>query len=169
MAWKMHACSSGLGIIHSSSSWQLPCDTCRWGPARHLSSSCNVANLVEGTLLAAERGTPGSIYFLTDGPPAPLRGFLVELVRTQGAQPFGWPAPKWLGWQLGALGEAIWGALGLPGQPPVERTTMNLTFEQMTVSDAKARRELGYRGSMSRAAGMAELRDQAQEAKRRSP
>ena len=128
-----------------------------------------MANLVEAVLLAAERGAPGGIYFVTDGPPAPLRGFFEELVRTQDVQPFGWPAPKWLGWQLGALGEAIWGTLGLPGQPPIERTTMNLVFEQMTVVDAKARRELGYKGSMSRAAGMAQLRDEAQAAKRRNP
>ncbi len=137
-----------------------------WGPARHLSSFCHVANLVEGTLLAAQRGRPGEIYFLTDGPPAPMRQFLEELVRTQGVAPFGWPLPKWLGWQLGRLGELVWGTLGLPGQPPIERTTMNLMFEQMTVVDAKARRELGYQARMTRQAGMQELREEAQKGKK---
>ena len=40
---------------------------------RYLTSTCHVANVVESALLAAERGSPGEIYFLTDGPPVEAR------------------------------------------------------------------------------------------------
>jgi nucleoside-diphosphate-sugar epimerase len=36
------------------------------GGGRYLTSTCHVENVVEGALLAAERGKPGEIYFLTD-------------------------------------------------------------------------------------------------------
>src|SRR6185437_7199560 len=39
------------------------------GGGRHLTSTCHVRNVIEGALLAAERGKPGEIYFLTDGEP----------------------------------------------------------------------------------------------------
>lgn len=132
-----------------------------WGAATHPTSTCHVANLCEGILAAAERGRGGQAYFLTDGADVPLRGFFEDLVATQGVRPFGWRLPRPLAPWVARLGEGLWRHLPLPGSPPLEGTTLALTFTQVTVSDAKARRELGYRGHVSHSAGLAELRAQA--------
>jgi nucleoside-diphosphate-sugar epimerase len=128
------------------------------GGGRFLSSTVHVQNVVHGLLLAAERGTPGETYFVTDGDPVEFRGFIEAMLRRAGADtskvkdvPF-WAA------RLGAwLGEAAWTIGRLSGEPPVTRTGVRLVGEQVTVSDAKARRELGYAPVVSREAGLAEL------------
>src|ERR1700742_3596387 len=59
----------------------------RWawlGGGRYLTSTCHVDNVVEGALLAAERGKPGEVYFLTDGEPVEFRGFLTRMLATAG-------------------------------------------------------------------------------------
>ena len=43
------------------------------------------------------------------------------------------------------------------GEPPLTRTAMNLFFREVTVSDAKARSELGYRPVVTVEQGLAEL------------
>ncbi len=124
---------------------------------RYLSSTCHVANLVEGMLLAAQKGRGGEIYFLTDGEPVEFRDFVTRMLATQGVQipdrsvPFG--AVK----RFATLAEAIWSTLRLPGFPPLLRMEVCLIGQEMTVSDAKARRELGYRGSKSIEQGLREL------------
>jgi nucleoside-diphosphate-sugar epimerase len=121
------------------------------GGGRHLSSSCHVDNVVEGVLLAAERGTPGEIYFLTDGPPVEFRSFLSELVSTYGVDAGGRSVPRWLARIVAAL-------TGWMKEPPVTRTAIALVGQEVTVVDAKARRELGYTSHVSRAQGLAEMR-----------
>lgn len=118
---------------------------------RHLSSTCHVDNVVEGVLLAAERGGPGEIYFLTDGEPVELRAFLTQLLATYGADPGDRSVPRWLARIVAAL-------TGWMKHPPVTRTAIALVGQEVTVVDAKARRELGYTGHMSRERGLAELR-----------
>ena len=46
------------------------------GDGRYPTSSCHVDNLCEGLLLAAEKGRGGVVYFVTDGAPVELRGFV---------------------------------------------------------------------------------------------
>jgi len=121
------------------------------GGGRYLTSTCHVANVVEGALLAAERGSPGEIYFLTDGPPVEFRAFLTELLATQGVDPGAREIPRWLASVVAAL-------TGWMKRPPVTKTALALVGHEVTVDDAKARRELGYAGKMSREAGLAELR-----------
>ena len=124
------------------------------GGGRHLTSSCHVTNVCEGALLCAERGRPGETYFLTDGPPQPMRELLTSLLRTQGVEPGDRSLPRPLAYAAAALLE--WGAttLGVPKVPPVTRMGARLIGEEVTVNDAKARRELGYAAQVSRAAGL---------------
>jgi nucleoside-diphosphate-sugar epimerase len=118
---------------------------------RYPTSTCHVANVVEGALLAAERGAPGEIYFLTDGAPVELRAFITELLATQGVAPGDREIPRWAARAAAALTSWM-------KRPPVTRTTLALIGHEVTVDDAKARRELGYVGKMTREAGLAELR-----------
>ena len=54
--------------------------------------------------------------------------------------------------------EALWTLTRRPGEPPLTRTAVELIGGQVTVSDAKARRELGYAPVITRERGLAELR-----------
>ena len=118
---------------------------------RYLSSTCHVDNVVEGILLAAERGKPGEIYFLTDGKPVELRGFLTQVLAAYGAVPGNRSIPRWLARGIAEL--TAW-----MKQPPVSRTAVALIGQEVTVVDAKARRELGYTSHVSIEQGIAELR-----------
>jgi nucleoside-diphosphate-sugar epimerase len=128
-----------------------------FGGGRHRTSTCHVRNVCAGTLLAAERGRGGEIYFLTDGPPVEFRDFVSRMVRTQGVEPPARDAPLWLGDGLAAGSEALWRWLPLPGEPPLTRTAMNLFFREVTIRSEKAARELGYAPPVSIEQGLAEL------------
>jgi len=127
----------------------------------YLTSTCHVTNVVEGIALALERGAPGNAYFLTDGAPAEFRWFITALLETQGLDAPKASIPRPIAKVLAGLLEGVWGALHLAGAPPLTSTLLHLMGEEVTVSDAKARRELGYTASMSRDRGLRELRQPA--------
>jgi nucleoside-diphosphate-sugar epimerase len=128
------------------------------GGGDHLTSTCHVRNVVEGMLLAQAKGRPGDAYFLTDGPAVTVRGFVSDLLATQGVDPGNRVVPLWLAYVLANIMESAWKLLYLKGAPPLTRMVVELFGREVTVSDAKARRELGYRGTVSHAAGLAEMR-----------
>src|SRR3954465_131389 len=57
------------------------------GGGSQLTATTHIDNTVEGLVLAAERGQPGGVYFVTDGEPVVFREFVSELIRTQGIEP----------------------------------------------------------------------------------
>jgi hypothetical protein len=50
--------------------------------------------------------------------------------------------------------DAAWAILRKDGDPPVSRSMMRMIGREFNVSDAAARRELGYIGRTSRADGL---------------
>jgi nucleoside-diphosphate-sugar epimerase len=118
---------------------------------RYPTSTCHVANVVEGALLAAEKGAPGGIYFLTDGPTVELRSFLTEMLATQGIDLGTKTVPRWLA-RVGAAITGNW------KKPMITKTELGLFGVQVTVNDAKARKELGYKGVVTHAQGLAEMK-----------
>jgi nucleoside-diphosphate-sugar epimerase len=128
-----------------------------FGGGRHRTSTCHVRNVSHGTRLAMRRGRPGEIYFLTDGEPVQFRDFIARLIRSQGVEPGERSAPLWVADALAVIGEAAWRLLPLKGEPPLTRTAVNLMFREVTVNDAKARRELGYRPVIGVTEGLEEM------------
>ncbi len=125
---------------------------------RHLTSTCHVHNLCAALLLAAERGRPGETYFITDGEPVQMRSYLGEMVRAGAGVELGERSvPRWLARAVAFLSEAAYRLFRLRGEPALARTTVRLIGEEVTVSDAKARRELGYLPVITREAGLAAL------------
>lgn len=120
------------------------------GGGRYLTSTVHVDNVIEGMLLAADRGAPGEIYFLTDGEPVEFRDFITKLLATQGVDAGTREVPRWLVRTTVAL--TAW-----MKRPPLTRTAFALMAHEVTVDDAKARRELGYTGAKTIAAGLAEM------------
>jgi nucleoside-diphosphate-sugar epimerase len=127
------------------------------GGGRFLTSTCHVENVCEGVLLAATLGKAGQVYFLTDGPPVELRSFMTELLRTQGVDVGAREVPRLVAGAVARMAEAAWRVLPLKGAPPLQRTAVLLIGQEVTVVDAKARRELGYTSHRSRADGLAGL------------
>jgi len=124
-------------------------------------STCHVDNVCEGMLLAAEKGRGGEAYFLSDGAPVELREFVTKMLASRGVDPGDKSIPSGLALVAAIAAEFAWEILGMFGvhsEPPVTRMAVHLFGEPVTVNDAKARRELGYVGKVTREQGYASLK-----------
>lgn len=128
------------------------------GGGEHLTSTCHVDNVIEGMLLAAERGAPGAIYFLSDGAPVVFRRWVSDMLATQGVNAPDRTLPRAVAVAFGWAAEHAWPLLGKQGEPPLSRAVVALIGQECTVVDDKARRELGYCGRVGMAEGMSGLR-----------
>ncbi|MBI1321492.1 MAG: NAD-dependent epimerase/dehydratase family protein [Candidatus Hydrogenedens sp.] len=128
-----------------------------FGGGNYLHTTTHVANVVEGLLLAAEKGRGGEIYFVTDGPPVIFKGFITAQLAAIGVKPGNRSMPLWLAALIANTTEPLWTLLGLTSQPPLPRTAIHVLAQELICDDSKARRELGYQGKMSVEAGLAEL------------
>lgn len=127
------------------------------GGGRHRTDMTHVDNVVEGLVLAAERGLAGEVYFVTDGEPAPFRDFVTELLATQGVPAPTRSVPLSVATALTEAGEWFWRLLGR-GTPPLDRFSLWVSSRECTIDINKARAELGYAPVRTRAEGLAELR-----------
>ena len=114
------------------------------GGGRHRTSTTHVDNTVHGLLLAAERGAPGGVYFVTDGEPVVFRDFVTRLLETQGVEPPARSLPRPVAGALAAASEAAWRALPLNGRPPLTRLSVWVSGLETTIDITRAREELGY-------------------------
>jgi nucleoside-diphosphate-sugar epimerase len=128
------------------------------GGGRNVTDTAHVDNVVEGLLLAAEKGRPGEAYFLTDGEPVVFREFVTELLRSQGVEPPGRSIPAWSAAPLARVAEAAWKLLPLRGEPPMTRFRSWILTQECTIDISKAREELGYAPLVSHEQGLAQMR-----------
>jgi nucleoside-diphosphate-sugar epimerase len=128
------------------------------GGGRNVTETTHVANVVEGLMLAAERGAPGEAYFVTDGEPVVFREFVSAMLETQGVEPPDRTMPAWLAGPLALTSETAWRLLPLPGSPPLSRFSAWILTQECTIDISKARQQLGYEPVISRDEGLAELR-----------
>jgi nucleoside-diphosphate-sugar epimerase len=124
---------------------------------RYLTSTCHVRNACAGILAALDRGAGGRAYFLTDGEPVLYREFLTALAATAGVDLPDRSLPRPVARVAAAACETVWRTLRLRSVPPIDRTVVALSGQEMTVDDTRARRELGYTPVLTRAEGLAEL------------
>jgi len=131
----------------------------RWiSGGRYKTSTCHVNNVVEGMLLAAERGRRGETYFLTDGEPLEFRAFVGEMLTLHGLNPGDGTLPHGVAAAIASVGEAVARVRGYRWKPPLTRVGLKLMGEEVTVVDRKARTELGYVARTSPEEGLAEMR-----------
>jgi nucleoside-diphosphate-sugar epimerase len=127
------------------------------GGGRQMTSTTHVENTVEGLVLAAQRGRPGEVYFVTDGDPVVFREFVTELLASQGVDAPSRSLPGPVAGALASIGEAAWRHLPLPGRPPVTRFAYWVSSQECTIRIAKAREQLGYAPVRAIPDGLAEL------------
>lgn len=127
------------------------------GGGRNVTDTAHVDNVVEGLLLAAERGRPGEAYFVTDGEPVVFREFVTAMLQTQGVEPPDRSLPAWTAAPLARVAETAWKLLPLKGDPPMTTFRSWLLTQECTIDISKARDELGYAPVVSHEQGLEEL------------
>jgi nucleoside-diphosphate-sugar epimerase len=127
------------------------------GGGGQLTATTHIDNTVEGLVLAAERGKPGGVYFVTDGEPVVFREFVSDLIRTQGVEPPTRKLPLGAAKAAAAALEGTWKLLRRKDRPPLTRFTVWVSALECTIDDSRAREELGYREVKTRAEGLSEL------------
>lgn len=120
-------------------------------------TTTNIANVVEGLLLAAEKGRGGEVYFISDGEAADFRDFVTAMLKTRGVESESKKLPRWAASVIAYAGEWIWKTFKVKGAPPLPRSVLYVMGCELTVDDSKARRELGYTGSVTIAEGLAAM------------
>jgi nucleoside-diphosphate-sugar epimerase len=128
------------------------------GGGRQRMSTAHVDNVALAAILAAERAPGGRAYFVTDGEDRTLREVMTTLLATHGVEARARSVPVALAWRLAALAEGLWRGLRLRGAPPLTRQMLRMVGEDFTLSDARARRELGYRPLVTWQDGIAAMR-----------
>ena len=131
------------------------------GGGRQRTSTTHVDNTVEGLILAADKGTPGAAYFVTDGEPIVFREWITKLLATRGVEAPGKSVPKPVAGALAAGGETLWKLLRRTEKPPpLTRMAYWVSAIECTLDDSAARRELGYVPVITREQGLADLSEE---------
>jgi nucleoside-diphosphate-sugar epimerase len=128
------------------------------GGGRNITDTAHVDNVVEGLILAAEKGKPGESYFLTDDEPVVFREFVSAMLRTQGAEPPDRSLPAWTAKPMARICETAWKLLPLKGEPPMTSFRAWILTQECTIDIAKAKSELGYAPIVSREQGLTAMR-----------
>ncbi|MEQ1754752.1 MAG: NAD-dependent epimerase/dehydratase family protein [Micropepsaceae bacterium] len=121
---------------------------------RSRTSTTNIANLVHAMSLALTRGKGGEAYFVLDGEPVVFRDFMSTMMRVAGIEPPDRAVPGWLVRTIAYVGETAYRALSISSKPPLTRFTANIMSRDCVLTDAKARREMGYAPKVSIDEGM---------------
>lgn len=124
-------------------------------------STAHVDNVCEAAILAAEQASGragGRAYFITDGQTRTLREALSAFLAARDVEPRAPSAPIPVAWTMAIALEAIWRTFRLKGQPPLTRQMLRMVGFDFTISDQRARDELGYRPVVSWAEGVAAMR-----------
>ena len=119
-------------------------------------STCHVDNVVEALICALDRGEGGKAYFVRDPDNTTFRAFIDGLAKVQGLSieklrsvPYG------IAFFMGRAMEVGARLMRLDQDPALTRTMVRMIGREFTIDDSAARRDLGYRGRVSRSEGMA--------------
>ena len=129
-----------------------------WFSPTYMTSTCHVSNCIECLCLAATKGRPGEVYFVTDGVDVPFQEFMSRLLAIHGVQAPTATVPFHVAWKVATVLEHTpflnWGK---QREASLTRQMLSVLGRQVTLSDVKARKELGYVGHVSMEQGMLEM------------
>jgi len=131
----------------------------RWiGGGRQILSTIHVKNLGNAILAAFDSNIGGTAFFVTDGERRSMKSFFKCILEAQGLNPGDKTLPLWLAFCMAQMVEVIWKTFKLKSRPPVAPLMIRLMGNEFSVSDAKARNELGYKNAITIKEGIEELR-----------
>lgn len=123
-----------------------------------------VENAAHAHVLAIDRLQPGApiagkAYFISDGEPVDLWGFINGILSLAGLPPVTKSIPPWLAHIAGRVMEWCYRALRLPGEPPMTRFVASQLSTSHWYDITAARRDLGYAPIITREEGMRRLKE----------
>ncbi len=118
----------------------------------HLDAECH---LISDT--SQDPGPAGRAYFITNDEPVNLWEWINGLLRALGEPPLTKRISLAAASRIGAVCEGLWGVLPLKGEPPMTRFIAAELAKDHWFDISAARRDLGYRPTVSMADGTAEL------------
>ncbi|MDA3882493.1 MAG: NAD-dependent epimerase/dehydratase family protein [Bacteroidales bacterium] len=124
---------------------------------KHKFVTCHVLNVCHALLLAEKTSKGGEAYFITDGKPLVFKWFVEKYVGTQGVSVPDKEVSLRMAKIFAGFMEFIWKFFSLSGQPPLNKATVKATGMEFTVTDQKAREEIGYSNIISVEEGFAEM------------
>ncbi len=127
------------------------------GGSKQVLSTIHVDNLSAAVLAALRNGQGGEAYFVTDGNRRTMRAFFEAIFNAYGLEPGKREIPLGVATVLARVSEFVWKTLGLTSRPPLPPLMIRLMAREFSVSDEKARLELGYRNAISFEEGIANL------------
>src|SRR5205807_3401841 len=117
---------------------------CAWlNGGRHQITTSHVDNVVQAMMLAIDRGTPASSYFVADDVEMPFRDFIGSLLSASGVATPTFSMPLRPAVLMSRVVEAIWRHLRSGHQPPLTLAACLFSGLGLTVDDSRARAELG--------------------------
>ncbi len=119
------------------------------GGGHQILSTVHIDNLSTATIAAIKKGKGGEAYFITDGDRRSMRTTLSAIFKAHGLNPGKREIPLSIASFLANTFDTIWKVLGLTSRPPIPPLVIRLMAREFSVSDAKARRELGYKNAVS--------------------
>lgn len=134
----------------------------RVGDGTNLVDITYVDNAAQAHLLAAERlsedaGVRGRVFFISQGEPVNLWGWVDGLLSRLDIPPVRRSLPLWAAQLLGAALEGAWWVFRLPGEPLMTRFMAAQLGTSHYFDIAAARERLGYQPAVSTAEGMDRL------------
>ncbi|MEL6132825.1 MAG: NAD-dependent epimerase/dehydratase family protein [Bacteroidota bacterium] len=119
------------------------------GGGNHRLSTIHVFNLAQAIIAAVEKGGNGEIYFVTDGEQRPIKELFGQMFERYGVSAGERSLSRGLALRMAKLIQFIWTTFRLKSSPPIVPVMIYLMGTEFSVSDQKARRELGYQNAIS--------------------
>ncbi|MEM9361285.1 MAG: NAD-dependent epimerase/dehydratase family protein [Bacteroidota bacterium] len=122
----------------------------RWiGGGHQVLSTIHVNNLGNAILAAISSDKGGKAYFVTDGDRRSMRETFESVIKEFNLDPGKKELPRWIAVVLAHFFGGLWKLLKLKSRPPIAPLMIRLMATEFSVSDEKARQELGYKNAIS--------------------
>lgn len=133
----------------------------RWvwiGGGTHTLSTIHVSNLAAAMIVAIERGRSGQIYYVTDGERRSLKQFFTELLLSEKVELGSRSIPRQLALVIAYNIQFFWKLFRIKNRPPMTPVMVHLLGTEFSVSDKKARSEMGYQNAIGVDEGLKQLK-----------
>ena len=117
-----------------------------------------VKNLCHAILLAYQKGRAGEMYYIIDQNHVEWREFLTSILATQGLEPPKKSMNRSMALAMGYVLPIFWKIMRKQGPPPIDAEMIHMQGTEYTISDKKAREELGYEDIISLEEGLEKLK-----------
>ncbi len=123
----------------------------------HVENAADAHIAAEVALARDANRVGGRAYFITNGEPVVLWGWINGLLAALGRPTVTRRIPLWGAAAIGGVMEALWTVLPLSGEPPMTRFVAAELAKDHWFDISAARRDLGYQPRIGMEAGTAEL------------